>query len=112
LANVRGELPLRSTVLPVPPLPVSQAKVVALRKRLKMSQSVFAAVLNVPTKLVRNWETGLRSPDRGELRLLEVLARQPEMVTKLILANGPRERPKKKTEQAKRASRRKETSVA
>lgn len=70
LANVRGELTLKSTTLPSPPPPASRAKVIALRKKLKMSQSVFAAALNVSTKLVQSWEQGLRKPDRGELRLI------------------------------------------
>ena len=42
LANVRGELTLKSTILPAPPPPASRGKVVALRKKPKMSHSVFA----------------------------------------------------------------------
>ena len=49
-------LSLRTTALPAPPPPASSAKVVALRKKLKMSQTVFAASLNVSAKLVQSWE--------------------------------------------------------
>ena len=34
-------------------------------KKLKMSQSVFAAALNVSTKLVQSWEQGLQARSRG-----------------------------------------------
>jgi putative transcriptional regulator len=96
LANVRGELPLKSITLPAPPPPASRATVISLRKKLKMSQSVFAATLNVSTERVQSWEQGELKPERGELRLIEILAREPELVTKLILINGSTERPVKK----------------
>jgi len=88
LAYGRGELNLKTTVLPLPPPPASRAKLIALRKKLKMSQSVFAAALNVSTKLVQSWEQGVRKPDRGELRLIEILGREPELVRDLILGGG------------------------
>jgi putative transcriptional regulator len=89
LAYSRGELSLKTTTLPAPPPPASRAKVVALRRKLRMSQSVFAAALNVSTKLVQSWEQGTRKPDRGELRLIEILIKQPDIVSNLILANEP-----------------------
>jgi putative transcriptional regulator len=88
LAHGRGELNLKTTTLPAPPPPASSANVIALRKKLKMSQSVFAASLNVSTKLVQSWEQGLRKPDHGELRLIELLMREPRVISKLILSNG------------------------
>jgi putative transcriptional regulator len=88
IAHSRGELNLKTTTLPLPPPPASSAKVTALRKKLKMSQSVFAASLNVSTKLVQSWEQGVRKPDRGELRLIELLTKEPEIVRGLILAGG------------------------
>lgn len=88
IAHSRGELTLKTTALPLSPPPASRAKVIALRKNLKMSQSIFAAALNVSTKLVQSWEQGARKPDRGELRLIEILIKQPDIVSYLILANG------------------------
>ncbi len=58
LANARGQLNLRTTVLPAPPPPASPRRVLSLRKKLKMSQAVFAATLNVSPKLVQSWEQG------------------------------------------------------
>jgi putative transcriptional regulator len=106
LAHGRGELTLRTTALPLPPPPASRAKVIELRKRLKMSQSFFAAALNVSTKLVQSWEQGTRKPDRGELRLIEILIKQPEIVSNLILASRPRGLPPKATRNAKSPSKR------
>jgi putative transcriptional regulator len=87
LAHGRGELTLKTTTLPPPPPPAGRAKVVALRKKLKMSQSIFAAALNVSTKLVQSWEQGVRKPDRGDLRLIEILTKQPDIVSSLILGD-------------------------
>ena len=83
-AYSRGELNLRTTALPAPPPPASAAQVAALRRRLGMSQSVFAALLNVSPKLVQSWEQGVRNPRRADLRLLQVIDRNPALVGKLI----------------------------
>jgi putative transcriptional regulator len=91
----RGDLSLKTTTLPAPPLPATRSQVVALRKKLQMSQSIFAATLNVSTKLVQSWEQGLRTPDHGELRLIEILTKQPEVVSKLILSASAVSSPRK-----------------
>jgi len=94
-----------------PPPPASRAKVIALRKKLKMSQSVFAAALNVSIKLVQSWEQGTRKPDRGELRLIEILIKQPEIVSNLILANEPIRQPSKASRNGKASSKRRATAA-
>ncbi len=111
LAHGRGELTLKTTTLPLPPPPASRAKVIALRKKLKMSQSVFAAALNVSTKLVQSWEQGLRRPDRGELRLIEILIKEPEVVSNLILADEPAASVGKKAGNGKAGSRKKASAA-
>jgi putative transcriptional regulator len=92
LAQARGELNLRTTALPLPPPAASPKRVAALRRKLKMSQSVFAATLNVSPKLVQSWEQGSRRPGRGDLRLLEILEKRPQLVAELFDSqqNGPR----------------------
>jgi len=105
IAHSRGELSLKTTTLPLPPPPAGRARVIALRKKLKMSQSVFAAALNVSTKLVQSWEQGIRMPSRGELRLIEILNRQPELVSSLIL-NGTPPRPASGTVNARKRTQR------
>jgi putative transcriptional regulator len=84
IAYSRGELSLRTTTLPLPPPPASPKRVAALRRRLKMSQSVFAAALNVSPKLVQSWEQGIRHPSRGDLRLIQIIEKQPELLGQLF----------------------------
>lgn len=84
IAYSRGELSLRTTTLPLPPPPASPKRVAALRRRLKMSQSVFAAALNVSPKLVQSWEQGIRRPSRGDLRLIQIIEKQPELLGELF----------------------------
>lgn len=50
-----------------------------LRARLGVSQSVFAAMLNVPVVTAISWEKGRRSPSGAALRLLEMAGRHPEL---------------------------------
>ncbi|MGA2498084.1 MAG: helix-turn-helix domain-containing protein [Tepidisphaeraceae bacterium] len=80
IAHSHGQLNLRTTTLPAPPPPVSPRRVLALRRKLNMSQTVFAATLNVSPKLVQSWEQGSRKPIRGDLRLIEIIEREPRLV--------------------------------
>jgi putative transcriptional regulator len=84
IAYSRGELTLRTTTRPAPPPPVSARNVRKLRTKLGMSQSVFAALLNISPKLVQSWEQGLRKPDRGALRLLQIVQKHPELVDEMF----------------------------
>ena len=86
ISHARGELNLRTTTLPLPPPPVSARRVAALRRRLKMSQTVFAAALNVSPKLVQSWEQGSRRPSRGELRLIQIIEKRPQLMAELFAA--------------------------
>ena len=84
IAYSRGELSLRTTELPAPPPSATPRRVLKLRRKLGMSQSVFAATLNVSPKLVQSWEQGLRKPDRGALRLLQIIESHPAVVGDLF----------------------------
>jgi putative transcriptional regulator len=71
---------LRTTIIPKVPEPMDAAAVRALRERIGASQSVFAYALNVSPKTVQAWESGARSPDGGNLKLLRVGEAHPEAV--------------------------------
>jgi DNA-binding transcriptional regulator YiaG len=75
---------------PTPPPPRTARRVVvdrppqydatrvrAIRERANVSQTVFAAALNVSPSTVQSWEQGARRPDGPSLRLLELADRQP-----------------------------------
>lgn len=88
IAYSRGELSLKTTTLPLPP-PKAQAEQIAeLRKRLRMSQSVFAATLNVSPKTVQSWEQGLRQPADAALRMLQVIRERPQVVRMIFSSGG------------------------
>jgi putative transcriptional regulator len=82
LAHYRGEkLDLRTTELPEPPEPMSNEDIRSLRKKLKVSQAVFARYLNVSTKLVQAWESGFRRAEGAALRLLRLAEQVPMLFT-------------------------------
>ena len=76
------KLTLRTTTVPLPPRvkPLSPAQVRAIRKRLNVSQPVFAAMMNIPTVTAASWERGRRQPTGAALRLLDIARRHPEVL--------------------------------
>ena len=83
-SHVRGErkLTLRSRTIDLPePIEQLRAKdVAAIRRQLNASQSVFAALLNVPKVTAISWEKGRRKPTGAALRLLDLLRKHPHIV--------------------------------
>ncbi len=51
-----------------------------VRKQLKVSQSVFARLLNMSLSSVRQWEIGVRNPTGATKVLLELLERNPHLL--------------------------------
>lgn len=88
LSHAKGELTLVTTRVPAPPPKSGPRKIAALRRNLYMSQSIFAATLNVSTKTVQSWEQGLREPNEASLRLLQIIGSQPSVVNALF-SEGP-----------------------
>ena len=80
----RDELTLRTTEVPARPPDLRGQEVLRLRQQLKMSQDVFARMLNVSSKTVQSWEQGERRPARAALRLLQILAALPEEVCQVV----------------------------
>jgi putative transcriptional regulator len=64
-------------VINIPPVKLfSDAKIRALRKRLNVSQTVLAAVLNTSKSTVQKWEIGEKKPSGPSLKLLNILDRK------------------------------------
>ena len=55
---------------------LSAAQIRAIRARSKMSQAVFAAVLNTSVSTVQKWEIGEKRPSGPSLKLLDVIERK------------------------------------
>ncbi len=68
----------RVTVIPKPPKGRTMRDIVKIRRRLNVSRSVFARILNVSTKTVQAWEQGVRVPSEASLKLLAVAQKHPE----------------------------------
>lgn len=94
IAYSRGERSLKTTMLPAPPPRARPADVLRLRRRLRMSQAVFAGTLNISPRTVQSWEAGARQPSDAALRLLQVINEHPEIVGSLlrVSSSAPRTR--------------------
>jgi putative transcriptional regulator len=81
VAFERGEnIALRVTKFPPAPKPMPAKEVLRLRKRLALSQAVFARHLNVTPATVRSWEQGVRRPSKAALKLLHIVKKEPSVL--------------------------------
>jgi putative transcriptional regulator len=55
-----------------------------VRAKTKLSQAVFAKVLNVSVSSVRQWEQGSRTPTGSTKVLLNLLSKQPKLINQLM----------------------------
>jgi putative transcriptional regulator len=83
-AHVRGDRKLtlrtRTMKLPDPISPLRPRDISSIRRQLNVSQSVFAALLNVPKVTAISWEKGRRKPTGAALRLLDLIRRKPHIL--------------------------------
>ena len=79
---------LRSRTLTVPPpaKAVAPKEIRAIRLHLRVSQAVFARILNVSTRTIVDWESGRRRPSGTAVRLLKIAQKRPEVLVKAIYA--------------------------
>jgi len=80
ILHCQGKKELKSYSLPDPPPKFDKGGIVALRYRLKLSQPMFAILINVPLNTVRQWESGKRKPTGAAARLLQVYSQRPDVV--------------------------------
>lgn len=71
----------------IPIVEIKAKDVLEIRKRIKLSQSVFAKVLNVSSSSVRQWEQGTRTPTGSTKILLELLKKSPNILNYRIEAS-------------------------
>jgi len=76
-------VPVRVTTTEQPTIDVR-----AVRRRLGLSQSSFAAKFGFQTATLRNWEQGRTRPDGPARVLLAVIARHPEAVEDALRRAG------------------------
>ena len=88
IQSFRGEkrLTTRKVSMPKPAKEMTPAEIVALRARkLKVSQAVFARLLNVSPQAVRNWEQGINRPNGATLRLLQLTRSEPDILMRYLV---------------------------
>src|ERR1017187_1802853 len=78
LAHVRGEIQLKSYTLPGP------IDIKAIRKKVGMSQSEFAAAFALNRRTLQEWEQGKTSPDNAVRAYLTVIDRNPQAVVEAL----------------------------
>ncbi|MCK4627252.1 MAG: XRE family transcriptional regulator [Phycisphaerae bacterium] len=87
ISHAHGEITLetRTVSLPDPPRPMTPKQITALRKKkLHMSQGVFAKLINAAPQTVHAWEQGRSSPSGCALRFLRLLDQQPELAGQML----------------------------
>lgn len=78
LAIARGEKRAARTIM------VEDVDVAAIRKRLGLSQEVFARKFGLSAATLRDWEQGRRRMDRTARALLKVIEHAPETVERAL----------------------------
>ena len=81
LAHVRGEKTLNARIVDDP----SAKRILALRKRMKLSRQKFADRFGLDARAVQDWEQGRRHPDRAARVLLTVIEHNPKAVEKALV---------------------------
>src|SRR5438046_1553496 len=81
-AHLRGKIKLSETVYHVPP----ETDVRALREKLGLSQSAFAALFGFNVRSLQDWEQGRRRPEVPIRAYLAVIQRDPRAVIRALRA--------------------------
>ena len=79
LDDADGKIELRTTHPSIRPVieTISADDIKETRKKLGMTQSVFALIIGVSNKTVESWETGRYIPDGAARRLITILQADP-----------------------------------
>lgn len=79
-ATVRIHVRLDSDTVVVTARGYRGKEIKRIRSHLKLSQPVFAKLLNVSPETIKAWEQGKRVPEGAAVRLLEVAEDHPEVL--------------------------------
>jgi putative transcriptional regulator len=82
------ERELRELGVKIPAIHIDPDKIKHIRRKARLSQSVFAKLLNVSPSSIRQWEQGKRKPTGSTKVLLEVLHKEPHVLDYRMESNG------------------------
>lgn len=71
---------LKELGVKIPDVEFSPEKISKIRKKMNLSQAVFADILNVSPSSIRQWEQGKRTPSGSTQVLLELLEKSPHLL--------------------------------
>ena len=74
------EKELNSLGVKIPEIILTSTEIKKIREKTKLSQAVFAKLLNVSPSSVRQWEQGKRIPTGSTKVLLELLSKSPHLL--------------------------------
>ncbi|HYD47655.1 MAG TPA: type II toxin-antitoxin system MqsA family antitoxin [Terriglobales bacterium] len=85
LAQARtGKRTLRTHTVKFRPAPeVSPEELLRVRKRLNLSQGLFAAYLRTNVRTLENWEQGRAKPNAQAALLIQLVKRHPDTIERL-----------------------------
>jgi putative transcriptional regulator len=67
---------------------IGEPDVRAVRRRYRLSQTRFAALMGISPGTLRNWEQGRRKPEGSARILLRIVAEHPEAVLDVVSKAG------------------------
>lgn len=91
LSNIKTsftEKELKALGVKIPKVKISAKDIQKIREKIKLSQNVFAKVLNVSSSSVKQWEQGKRTPSGSTKVLLELLKENPNILNYRIKSYG------------------------
>ncbi len=71
---------LNSLGVVIPEVHLETPQIRNIREKLRLSQTVFAKLLNVSPSAIRQWEQGKRQPSGATKVLLDLLSRSPHVL--------------------------------
>lgn len=74
------EKELKGLGIEVSAIEMNAKEIQEIREKIKLSQSVFAKLLNVSSSSVKQWEQGKRTPTGSTKVLLELLKKNPNIL--------------------------------
>ena len=74
------ERELKALGIIIPDVDIHAKDIQSIREKIKLSQKVFARLLNVSPSSVRQWEQGKRKPSGSTKVLLELLKMEPSIL--------------------------------
>ncbi len=75
-----SERELKNLGVTIPEIKLTASRIKEIRENLKLSQVVFAKLLNVSPSSIRQWEQGKRRPTGSTQVLLDLLYRSPNVL--------------------------------